>query len=131
MAERVYSFDETYAAMCIWEEIVNPVMPDAPRPWEPHRDQWWGTAGLRDAVITRLAGPCDQAWDRAQERFIQDLDDKHDDSCEAGGGTGVCTCDAGSAADPGAFDWEFVPVWLRECVDWSDVVAGPRVRYQP
>ena len=129
MAERVYSFDETYAAVCIWEEIVNPVMPDAPRPWEDYRDQW-GAAGLREIVITRLAGACDRAWDRAHKRF-EEAEEEHDDTCEAGGGTGVCTCGWSTRGDPGAFDWEFVPVWIRECVDWSDVGAGPQVRYQP
>lgn len=125
-AKRVFSYDDMFAAMCIMEEIADTNMPDASQPWEPHR-QMWGIGGLRDFVIDQLATACDKAWDRAQERY-DEASNTHTDACEAGGGTGICTCTARETPDPGSFDYEFVPFWLRECVDWSDTNSPPRVR---
>lgn len=121
-----FSYDDMFAAMCIMEEIADPQMSDAGTPWAEYRERV-GTNELRGVIIDRLAGPCDAAWDRAQKRYEEHLD-SHTDDCEASGGTGVCTCEASRAQDPGSFDYEFVPFWLRECVDWSDLTAGPRVR---
>ena len=100
MAERIYSYDEVHAAMCIMEEIASPGNPEEPQPWVPYREQW-GVDGLRDAVITKLAGACDRAWSRANANPDQ-------------------------PDDPGSFDYEFVPIWLRLCVDWSG--DHPQVR---
>lgn len=119
-----WTADEVFAAVCIMHEIADPVLREAPRPWEAVQDTH-GINELRRFVAERLAKPCNAAWDRAWERFEQ-TPDLHDDSCEAGGGTGVCTCN--KTPDPGSFDADFVPVWLRECVDWSDPDAGPKVR---
>ena len=121
-----FSYDHIFAAMCIMEEIADPQLHEAGQPWVAYREQV-GTNQLRDDIIERLAGPCDAAWGRASARYDQD-DVAHTDTCEAGGGTGICTCGASRAADPGSFDYEFVPFWLRECVDWSNLETGPRVR---
>ncbi len=111
MAERVYSHDEVMAAMCIWEEMSQPKLPDAPQPWTDYSGKW-GVYGLRDVVIEKLAGACDAAWTRARHR--------HEAAYQATG-EGPET-----APDPGSFDWDFVPLWIRECVDWSG--EHPRVK---
>lgn len=108
MAERAYTYDHIDAAMCIWEEITNPSLAEAEQPWNDYREKW-GTAGLRDCVITKLAWPCHEAWERAQHRYEAAMQ-----------ATGE------EVPDPGSFDWEFVPLWIRECVDWSG--EHPRVR---
>jgi len=105
MAERAFTYDHVDAAMCIWEEMTNPKLKEADQPWTAHREKW-GAAGLRDVVITKLAWPCHEAWERAMARY-EGNDDPND-------------------TDPGSFDWEFVPLWIRQCVDWSG--EHPRVR---
>lgn len=106
MAKLIYSYDVADAAMCIWEEITSPSL--NLEPWNAYRETW-GSAGLRYAVLTKLASACHDAWVRAVERSNHELPD-------------------GSFAgdDPGYFDWEFVPFWLTNCVDWSG--EHPRVR---
>jgi hypothetical protein len=103
MAERIWNFDEAFAAMCIMEEVAQSVMPDADQPWEDYRSQV-GINQLRDDILTLLAHECDQAWSRTQARYEANpqLD------------------------DPGSFDYEFVPTWLRLHVEWTN--NGPRVR---
>lgn len=114
MAERVYTYDHVDAALCIWEEIVSPMLEDAPQPWTSFREEW-GTASLRHVVVTELAWPCHEAWERAWRR--------HEDAMQATGEGPE------AAPDPGSFDWEFVPFWIRECIDWSG--EHPRVRGRP
>ena len=125
MSERVYTFDEVHSALCIMEEILDPQLKDAEHPWQPYREQW-GIDGLREAVITNLAHAASKAWDRATLKYQQLHDTweqrRHDAE----------RIDKPFFDDPpqdlGSFDYEFLPVWLRECVDWSDLNAGPRVR---
>ena len=136
VTSRSYSYDETYAAMCLWEEIVSSSLPDAPHPWEAHRDQW-GAAWLREEVLNRLAGACDRAWNRVLAQYDEALERHHemaparDTPLTGAGGDRWRAHEDVRPQAPGDFDWEFVPVWLRECVDWSDVDEGPRVRYDP
>lgn len=124
-----YTYDHVFAAMCIMEEIASPVEPNMPTPWRDYRDQV-GINQLREVIIERLAGPCDDAWERACDRAEAGVEE-HADDCEATATTGVCTCGAHQKLDPGAFDYEFVPFWLRMCVDWSDTLNGPKVRHNP
>ena len=128
-----YSYDDAYAALCIWEEIINPVMLDAEAPWQAMRNSI-GTAALRDMAL-QLAGPSNAAWnlalaacEREHSQWGADLRmfmrlnnieqskdvplDWHRTNPMPEG--------------PGAFDWEFLPFWLRTAVDWSGDV--PRVR---
>lgn len=136
MAERVFSYDEVFAAMCIMEEIADPQLKDAPTPWQDYRDMW-GIGGLRDAVISKLAHACDQAWDRAKERYetkftnwgarreAARLRNEHTGAWEP---TPEWLQANPEPTDPGSFDYEFVPMWIRLCVDWSDLNEGPRVK---
>lgn len=118
--------DEVFAAMCIMDEIADPHMPDAARPWQEVREMH-GINELRRVIGERLAKPCNAAWDRAWKRFEAGNDNPHRDDCQI---TNIdpTTCTCGANPDPGSFDVDFVPVWLRECVDWSDPRDGPRVR---
>lgn len=117
MSERVYSYDATFAAMCMMEEIADPQLKDAPTPWDAYREQW-GVNGLRDKIIVNLAQPCDDAWQRAYSRYEQATDSF----------PGLDKEFPGMPDDPGSFDYEFVPFWMRTCVDWTDLENGPRVR---
>lgn len=105
MSERVFSYDDTFAAMCLIEEVIDPNLGDAGAPWEAYRETW-GINGLRDVIINQLANACDQAWNKAQA--AQEADPE--------------------LPDIGSFDYEFVPRWIRLNVDWSDLNNGPRVR---
>lgn len=125
MAKRVYDYDTVYAALCLWEEIVSPTgSTEATRPWQDYREEN-GTSGLRDTVINRLAGPCDAAWTRAHARFEADYSAWNQQrqalAPHVGDRLAYETWLASNPApeEPGAFDWEFVPFWLRACVDWS------------
>jgi hypothetical protein len=109
----VYGYEHVHACMCIIEEIVAPNL--AGEPWKPYRDQW-GIEGLRDCVIDKLAGACDEAWRRADERYSVAYD--------AWVARGRLPED--KPDDPGSFDYGFVPFWLRECVDWSG--DHPRIK---
>lgn len=110
MSERIWDFDGVFAAMCIIEEIADPVLRDAGSPWAETREQN-GINQLRHWIIENLAEPCNAAWERAYKLYEDDETDK--------------------VPDPGGFDYDFVPVWLRTAVDWSDPHNGPRVRGQP
>jgi hypothetical protein len=127
---RTYSYDEMHAALCIFEEMVSPNLADAGNPWEDFRRQH-GVNALRDLVINDLATPCNEAWDRAYKRY------------EAADEAWVTERAKEQAiekwrfweknnprpTEPGSFDYEFVPVWIRECVDWS--LSQPQPRYMP
>lgn len=117
-----FSYDEVFAAVCIFEEMIEPQQPDAPRPWEQFREDH-GVNELRDVIIENLAGPCNAAWERAFARYDAAWpawNSKHPDDPTRGD----------EPVDPGPFDWSFVPIWLRHCVDWDyvdeDGLARPR-----
>lgn len=116
MAGPVYGYDHAFAAMCIIEEIVDPNL--AGTPWQDYRDKW-GINGIRDVVLTKLAGPCDDAWNRANARYEEQFNTwqaTHQDD----------PARVTQPSEPGSFDYEFVPFWLRNCVDWND--EHPRVK---
>ena len=102
-----FTYDDMLTAMAMAEEIAAPSMTDAP--WTTYRERW-GIYALRETVITVLARPCHDAWERAVERY-EDAAAAHYDQ---------------APKDPGDFAWDFVPFWLRTCVDWSK--DEPRVR---
>ena len=109
-----FSYDHVHACLCIMEELIDPVASDMPRPWETYRDNN-GVNALRDVVIHQLAKPCLAAWNRAYRDFETVVHN-------------APTREAASRTpDPGSFDYDFVPIWLRHCVDWS-VPNNPRVR---
>lgn len=114
MAEPVYSHTAANAAMCIMEEIADPTL--STTPWKDYREQV-GVCQLRDDILQKLALECDNAWDRAYRR----AEEKERNA--------TTRAEAQSVEFPLGFDYEFVPVWLRECVDWSDDMNGPVVRY--
>lgn len=102
--------DVAYAAMCIIEEMIHSRSPDMPQPWNPYWDQV-GVNEMRFLVIDELAAHADAAWCKAYDAF-----------CNAAGMHDV--------ADPGSFDYDFVPIWVRHCVDWpaGGELYVPRVR---
>jgi hypothetical protein len=124
MTSETYTLDHAHAAMCLWEEIIDPTLKDAGAPWAALREQV-GSAELRHMVLQRLAVACADAWQRA--------DAAHDAAyttwaarkaeCER---MDIPFYDAPPVGCDG-FDYEFVPFWIRNCVDWSDVLNGPRV----
>ena len=89
MVQQTFSSDVAYSAMCLWEAILERIN-DTGAPWYQFKVNN-GTATLRDAVLG-LAPACDAAWCELSE-------DQQDDA--------------------GAFDWEFVPTWLANSVDWN------------
>lgn len=124
---KVYSYNHVHTCMCIIEEMVEPNL--AGEPWKDYRDQW-GVNGLRDVVIEKLAHACNTAWLDAYARYEQEDSDWRElkrlhapVKIEA-----YRTWEKANPQpkDPGSFDYEFVPFWLRTCVDWSG--AHPRVR---
>ena len=122
VGNRVWSFDEVFTVACIIEEMIDP-SGDRTRPWQAYRDHY-GISQLRDLVITTLAHAADQAWTRAndlhEQAFAQwQLD--CDRIKQVGGDL------PGQPVEPGSFDYEFLPFWLRACVDWSDI-SDVRVR---
>lgn len=121
---KTFSYDEAYAAMCMWEEINAPALISAPRPWNAMREEI-GTADLR-GVVLGLGAACDAAWERTYSKFEADCRswEHRKAECEV---KGEPFFDDGPT-DPGDFGWEFVPFWLRNCVDWSDIQNGPRVK---
>ena len=122
MSQRVYSFDETYAAMCIWEEMCTPTLSDAGMPWQD-LIEGSGTGQMRHWIIEDLANACDTAWDRASQLREAEFSawmvrkQEHEVRGEP--------FEEPRPNDPGSFDWDFVPVWLRTAVDWSG--DAPRV----
>ena len=114
--------DAAYAALCVWEEMTNPTLAGAPEPWVEMRERI-GMAELRGKVLD-LGAACDATWTRTYAN--------HDIACaiwrqrqQEHEARGVPFFD-GPPAEPGAFDWEFVPFWIRNCVDWTG--DEPRVK---
>ena len=107
--------DDAYAAMCIIEEMVDPcgMMYDAGRPWNDWRDQV-GIAEVRGRVLRTLAPAANAAWEKAYAAY--------EHGCVKAQVEGT-----DHPPDPGSFDYDFVPTWLRVAVDWSDLLNGPRV----
>lgn len=117
---KTFNYDEVFAAMCMWEEIASPTL--AGEPWNDMREAV-GSVELR-SMIMLFGGACDRAWDRAQElyeiayRNWETRRQEHevqgkpffDDAPE----------------EPGGFDYEFVPTWMRTAVDWTG--EEPRVK---
>lgn len=120
-----FSYDHMFAAMCIMEEIADPQMSDAGTPWQEFRDTH-GINHIRNEVIETLAVACDAAWQRAYARHEEAF--KQWESATEHGKYESGAVPGDPPNDPGSFDYEFVPFWLRECVDWSDLTVGPRVR---
>lgn len=120
--EKRFTYDHMYAAVCIMEELVDPVS-DSTKPWQAYRDAH-GVSELRDVVIEHLADAADKAWDQAQKLHTAAYDEWIAE-CErvkqVGGDIPECP------VEPGSFDYEFIPFWLRACIDWSDTQLGPRV----
>lgn len=103
MTHSTFTRDQMFTLACIIEELVDSALPDAPRPWQNYRDQV-GIAQLRDDVID-LVPYADAAWLRVYSRAQGDPE----------------------APDPGSFDYDFLPIWLRHCVEWQEN-APPRVK---
>lgn len=95
-----YTDDTLHTAACLWEAALEALAAGEAeaRAEEGDRRQWWsferhlhayreynGTCTLRQKVVA-LAPKCDAAWDALSE-------DERDTQC---------------------FDWDFVPVWLRD-----------------
>lgn len=79
------------AAMCLWEVVHCPLDPFKPvKGWEDRK--WWeGWAAFRDKVREEFAPVAHAAW--------------------------VLATDAGYC--DGAFDWEFCPWFMADCIDWD------------
>jgi len=122
LSAKSYSFNAAFSALCIFEEMLDPQLPEAPKPWEAFRENH-GVNELRRVVIDVLAEPCDAAWTRAYKRY-EDTLNNHTATCPVSrkprGEAGGCNCPAMHAEEPGAFDWEFVPIWVRQCVIWDE-----------
>ena len=78
-----------------------------------------------DQVVRHtLAHAADQAWTQANDLYERAFAQWQLD-CErikqVGGDL------PGQPVEPGSFDYEFLPFWLRACVDWSDI-SDVRVR---
>jgi len=119
----VAAFDLAFAAMCIIEEIVAPANDGAGEPWDAYR-QRVGINEVRGTVINCLAADCDKAWTRTNRLYEEAYERYQIAKAESGDGTTTVP----APNDPGSFDYEFVPFWLRNAVDWSDTETGPRVR---
>lgn len=122
MSKNSYDFDAAYAAMCMWEEITNPTLAGAPTPWEDMRERA-GMAELRGKVLN-LGAACDAAWTRTYAKHEIDYRNwrQRQQEHEVKGEPFFDD----EPADPGSFDWEFVPVWVRNCIDWTG--EEPRVK---
>ena len=125
MAKRIYESDAVMAAVCLWEEIVESAHnPDATQPWEPFR-QDHGTFELREVVINHLAEACDRAWSQAHALYEQ--------ACRAWETRRLDAEVRGAVfleeepTEPGVFDWEFIPAWIRVAVDWEHESGWPTV----
>ncbi len=107
--------DDALAAVCIIEEMLDPIgqLPDAPKPWDDWRDQV-GIGELREFVLSTLAPAANAAWEKAYAAY--------EHQCAEARVKGQP-----EPVEPGSFDYDFIPSWIRVAVDWSDVRAGPRV----
>lgn len=120
MSKAVYSYDHVFAAMCIMEEIASPSL--NVEPWQDLREER-GINELRGVVIDHLAGPCNAAWERAYKRYEEATTQYEFDKSFAEQASGNLP---EPPKDPGSFDYEFVPFWLAQCVDWE--AYPPRVK---
>lgn len=104
MTQQTYSHDVVFAALCIMEELLDPMASNMPQPWV----RFWSDNGVNEirSLALELAPHADAAWAAAYARFEQQ--------------------ESGEAEDPGSFDYDFIPVWLRNCVNWD--ADRPRVR---
>ena len=101
MTQQTYSHDVVFSALCIMEELLNSVLgEDAPHPWSSYWEQN-GVNEMRELTL-ELAPHADAAWQVAYACF------------EA-----QCKQPGVDMSDPGSFDYDFIPVWLRHCVDWD------------
>ncbi len=108
MTGRMFTAEQMHVYACIIEQLVDPIQgPRWDAPWQNWRDQN-GINELREAAM-ELIDPCDADWERAYANYENPPE-----------GTTV--------ADPGSFDYDFVPFWLSNKVDWSDPTAAPRIR---
>lgn len=123
--DMTFSYDAAYAAMCMWEEIASPVLNDAGEPWQEMREQI-GSAELRSRVFTYLGKACDEAWTRTYRNYQVEWNvwNVRRQEEEVAGRPFFDE----EPREPGCFDYEFVPFWMRNCVDWSDAHTGPRVK---
>lgn len=126
----VYDYNHVHTCLCLIEEMVAPNL--AGEPWQDYRDQW-GINGLRDVVIEKLAGACNTAWSEAYARYEQEMERHRGnlktweyDHAFAMQVSGDLPEKPEEPKEPGSFDYEFVPFWLRTCVDWSG--NHPRVK---
>lgn len=105
---KLYTASQMHVYACIIEELVAPTYQgETVPPWNEWRDQN-GINELREAAMA-FVEPCDADWSRAYALYeeSQSL--------------------PGPIAEPGSFDYEFVPLWLRTKVDWSDAMQAPRL----
>ena len=118
-----YTYDAAWAAMCMWEEVCAPQSHESPTPWKNMLDQH-GTAEVRTMVLG-LGQACSDAFEKAYAFYEQAYRTwgTRRQQCEV---EGTPFLDE-QPQEPGSFDWEFVPTWMRIGVDWSDVHNGPRV----
>jgi hypothetical protein len=85
-----------YVAMCIWEEIIEPV--GCPHGALMDAKEQDGTHSMREWVLD-LAPKVEEAWQACQQ--VEDYEGFED------------------------FDWEFVPAFLRECIyDGTKLAPG-------
>lgn len=95
-----YNHDEVEAAVCLWEALE-----DAERksnvtlPWAAIRENY-GTTALRNNIIM-LASLCSKDWRDNDGPNLSPVQQKYP-----------------------AFDWDFCPKWLEDCVDWENVIPG-------
>lgn len=95
-----YNHDEVETAVCLWEALE-----DAERksivtlPWAAIRENY-GTTALRNNIIM-LASLCSKDWRDNDGPNVSPVQQKYP-----------------------AFDWDFCPKWLEDCVDWENVIPG-------
>ena len=99
MTAQTYSHDVVFAALAVFEEMLDPMARDMPQPWA----KFWSDNGINEirSLVLELAPHADAAWSAAYARF--------EEQCRQ----------PGEVQDPGSFDYDFIPVWLRHCVDWD------------
>lgn len=106
-----FTRDEMHSAMCIIEELIDPVAgPSSSKPWQEFRDMN-GINELRCVAID-LVRPCMADWNTACHAFEQVEPTLHPEK------------------DPGSFDYDFVPFWLRNALDWPTNGEPPIIRGQ-
>lgn len=105
---KLYTATQMHVYACIIEELVAPTyQAEAQPPWQIWRDHN-GIDALRNYAMAFI-DPCDADWTRAYALY--------EDGCGA----------VDAPQDPGSFDYDFVPMWLRTKVDWSETMQPPRL----